>query len=248
MCIARRVQARQYASMSLLRLTLVAVFVAVSAAPLGSCSLPSESGDTAPSSDSRVAIHAAADGSVTELTGRDLSISADDSLIVRASVEGAPGLYESPVLSSNDTSAVTMRPDGTAALRRIGPTFTFRATARALSSRTRPALLADSGKLVPICAAFARAGLNIAIRDSVTGAAVSGSGLMRLFATNGTAVDSLRLPGVLANWSTAWERPGTWTVTIDTDGYARWQQGGLIVTQGLCHVAAVAVTARLQRK
>ncbi|MBA4072945.1 MAG: hypothetical protein C0497_14060, partial [Gemmatimonas sp.] len=87
----------------------------------------------------------------------------------------------------------------------------------------------------------------VTVRDSITGATVSGSGAMRLHATNGVARDSLRLPTLVGSWATAWKTPGTWTVSIDAEGYHPWRQDGLVVTKGLCHMRPVAVTARLQR-
>jgi hypothetical protein len=243
-CVAWGRWTPQNVSMSLLRNVLITA-VAVSAS---GCSLPSESNDVAPADDSRISIRAGVEGLGVELNGTVVYIATDDSLIVRAYVLGAPELYDAPVLTTDDTTLVTMRADGSAAIRKLAPSFSFRAVARARSTRTRPQVLADSGKLVVACHADAHAGINITIRDSITGIAPSGTGSMRLFATNGSAVDSLRLPALLANWSTAWEIPGTWTVTIDADRYHRWQQGGIVVTKGLCHVLPVAVTARLQRE
>jgi hypothetical protein len=196
-------------------------------------------------SESRIALRASIG---PEFGGTEVVVTADDSVIVRATVVGRPDLYEAPALTVNDTTAVTMRPDGSAFLLRAPGTLTFSATAKARSVNTRPALLVASGKFTPVCLAYAAAGINLAVRDSIAGVAVSGPGAMRLHATNGTASDSLRSPTLIASWATAWERPGTWTVSIDAEGYRPWQQSGLVVTKGLCHVRPIAVTARLQRQ
>lgn len=221
------------------------VFGLVTVICFASCASPTASpNERTEDSGSRIALRA---NIGPEFTGTEIHVASDDSVIVRAEVAGRADLYEAPVLAVSDSTAVTWRPDGTASLRRAAGTLTFSATARALSSHIRPVTLAASGKFTLVCLMYAAAGLNVTVRDSITGVAVSGPGAIRFHATNGVASDSLRLPTLVGSWATAWETPGTWTVSIDAEGYRPWRQDGLVVTKGLCHVRPVAVTARLQR-
>jgi hypothetical protein len=211
----------------------------------GSCGSPTGSPGVRPVDSGSQLILRASVG--PEFSGMDIYVVADDSVIVRADVVGRPELYESPVLTASDTSAVTVRSDGTASIRRAMGTLTFTATARARAANTRPATLLTSGKFTPVCQAYAAAGINVAVRDSIAGVAVSGPGAMRLHATNGVASDSLRATILVGSWATAWETPGMWTVSVDAEGYRPWRQAGVVVTKGLCHVRPIAVTAKLQR-
>ena len=183
-----------------------------------------------------------------ELTGREFTVAADDSLIIRATVEGNPDAYGTPVLSASIPAALTLRGDGTAAVRYAAP-LVLTATAAAKSPSSRTPTLYAGATLNVACTMEARPGLSLTLQDSATGLAPSGAGGMRLRATNGTYSDSLVVPLSLGgSWSMAWERRGTFTVTIDADGYLPWRRDDIVVTGGLCHVYATRVTARLQRK
>jgi len=43
----------------------------------------------------------------------------------------------------------------------------------------------------------------------------------------------------------AYERTGTYTVTIERDGYQPWQRAGVVVTRNVCHVNTELLVARL---
>jgi hypothetical protein len=44
----------------------------------------------------------------------------------------------------------------------------------------------------------------------------------------------------------AYERAGTYTVTVEQQGYRPWSRSGVRVTKDECHVRGVSITARLQ--
>ncbi len=182
-----------------------------------------------------------------ELNGRNLSFAAGDSLVVRATVIGNPDAYSAPVVSAVDPSLVEARADGSVRLLRPGAT-TFAATAAARSTRTTPRLLSATGSLSIVCTMEARAGINLTIVDSLSGVAVAGPGAMRLAVTDGAFADSLRTVTMFGLWGAAYERAGTYTATVDADGYLPWRRDGLIVPRGLCHVIPISVTARLVRR
>jgi len=181
------------------------------------------------------------------INGLNIAYGAGDSLIIRASVMGDPAAYATPTISAADPTTIEVRPDGSA--RALRPaTLVLSATAAAKSSRTRPAMLQATGTLSLACTMEARAGINVGIVDSVSAAAPSGLGVMRLKVTDGTYSDSLRTVTLLGNWASAWERSGSFTATIDADGYLPWRKDGIVVTRGLCHVRPTSVTARLVRR
>lgn len=182
-----------------------------------------------------------------ELNGTHITYSAEDSLIVRASVIGDSAAYTTPTISAADPTMIESRPDGSARVLRSAD-IALIATATARSSRARPAMLQATGTLTVVCAMYAVAGVSLNMVDSVSGAAPSGPGVMRLKVTDGTYSDSLRTVTLINNWWAAMERAGTYTATVDADGYLPWRQDGIVVTRGLCHVRKVSVTARLVRR
>jgi D-serine deaminase-like pyridoxal phosphate-dependent protein len=80
----------------------------------------------------------------------------------------------------------------------------------------------------------------VAIRDSLTDVPVTEG--VRVIARDGTYADTadFRVFGL------AHERPGTYTVTVEKDGYQTWSRTGVRVRDGECHVQTVELTARLK--
>lgn len=181
-----------------------------------------------------------------ELTGRELTVTAEDSVIIRASVEGNPEAYGVPVLAASIPAALELRGDGSAAVRYPAP-LVLTATATAKAPSTRPATLSAAATLNLACTMEARPGIALTLLDSVSGQPVSGTGGLRLRATSGTWADSLVMRTIYHIWSTAHERRGTYSVTADVDGYRPWRADGIVVTGGLCHVHTTPVVARLTR-
>lgn len=98
----------------------------------------------------------------------------------------------------------------------------------------------------PACTLEMRPGIAMDIRDSVTNAP-AGVGA-RVITRDGEFADTASVLGE-TGWSggLADERPGTYTVTVEKDGYRPWTRNGIRVTKDACHVRTVSVTALLQR-
>ena len=106
-----------------------------------------------------------------------------------------------------------------------------------------PALVSCEGVPPGACTLEARAGINVEVRDSVTGAPAAVGAIA--IARDGGFADTLRtLDGVTV--SGAWERPGTYAVGIAKAGYQGWNATGVRVIDAGCHVQAVSLQARLQ--
>ena len=103
----------------------------------------------------------------------------------------------------------------------------------------------------PICQEYAAAAINVAIRDSLTGAVPALTNVIAA-ARDGAYADSIKLaafppPFFGGSLGLAYERKGTYVVTVRADGYSQWIRSGIVVTADECHVVPVAVTARLAR-
>lgn len=110
-------------------------------------------------------------------------------------------------------------------------------------------------RLTEVCTTEARAGIVVTVVDSVTG---DPPATATFVARSGAWADSsLRatLPGVGTQaselvWDTAWERPGTYDVTVRSPGYRDWIRTRVRVTaetDACHHVRTTRLTARLQR-
>lgn len=102
-----------------------------------------------------------------------------------------------------------------------------------------------------VCTTEARAAINLTVVDSLTGQPAAFTGLFAR-AVDGTYADSttnfFTNPGngtVAAGL--AYERKGTYTVTVRAAGYQDWTKTGVNVTAGECHVNGAVLTARLVR-
>jgi hypothetical protein len=118
------------------------------------------------------------------------------------------------------------------------PAETYRATLRVTRTGTA-------------CTEEARPALVVSLTDSITGA-VTGFTDVVIVARDGEYTDAVELPaypGAPFNGpvSLAYERRGTYAVSVSAAGYAMWTKTGVVVTGDQCHVASVGVTARLVR-
>lgn len=159
---------------------------------------------------------------------------------------GAPATtYGPPVLSASNPTAVRIDGDGSLVLLSLGTSHII-ATAHALSPSQDPQVLRDSVTISIVCTAEMLAGLNVVVRDSVTGTPAAVGATLR--AISGTWRDSLVVPASwvgYVGWGTAWERAGTYTVTVDRDGYLPWRRDSIVVPRDLCHVTGQVVDVRL---
>lgn len=182
------------------------------------------------------------------LSGTEIHISSDDTLVVRAFVDGNPSAYLPPVITASDPSAISTRSDGSVAVVRPVGGLTLTATAAARSPITHPATISATGRLNVVCTLEIRFGIAVVVQDSATGVAPSGSGSTTFRAWSGTYADSATYPALVSGWGGVGERAGVYSVTVEATGFAPWRRDGIEVTRGLCHVRPVQLVARLQRK
>ena len=162
---------------------------------------------------------------------------------------GAPSTtYGPPVLSATNPAVVRIDGDGSLVLLAMG-TFRIIATAQALSPSQNPQVLKDSVTITIVCTAESRPGLSVFVRDSITGAFAGNGATMRAMSV--TWSDSVVVPASAdwyTSWSTAWERAGTYSVTVERDGYLPWRRDSIVVSHDLCHVVGQEVNVRLVRR
>jgi hypothetical protein len=111
------------------------------------------------------------------------------------------------------------------------------------------ALIGCSGTGVePIgtCTDEARAGISVSTLDAKSGQPVSvvGTVIVREGQYSETAAASAQ---PVLTYYAAYERPGTYTVTVNVQGYQQWQLSGVRVTRHACHVGTVPLAAQLTR-
>lgn len=110
------------------------------------------------------------------------------------------------------------------------------------------ALVASAGCSVvdPIaCTDEARPGITVTVQDSITGGSVGGGGLIK--ATDGFYLSEAATFAGIDSYGLAFERAGTYTVTVQQPNYQTWTRTGVRVTKGQCHVNTVTILARLKQ-
>lgn len=97
-----------------------------------------------------------------------------------------------------------------------------------------------------ICTQEAKAGLNITVKDAVTDEVLS-TGVM-VIAQDGTYTETLeQLPNnEIPVFIGAWERVGTYVVTVSKEGYQTFTSEPIVVTKDVCHVIPQQITVELQ--
>jgi len=150
---------------------------------------------------------------------------------------GAPSAtFGPPVLSASNPVVARIESDGSLMLQGVGDTRIV-ATAHALSPLQDPQVLRDSATVAVTCTLQLNAGLNVIVRDSLTGTFAANGATLR--AISATWRDSVVVPASYVGyttWATAWERAGTYTVTVDRDGYLPWRRDSIVVQRDICHV------------
>jgi hypothetical protein len=102
-----------------------------------------------------------------------------------------------------------------------------------------------------MCTAVAVAGINVQVLDDATGLGLSFNNLWAR-ARDGNFTDSSMVAFTIAAnaprvFGLAYERAGTYEVTVRASGYREWKQSNVVVTSDQCHVVPVRLTARLER-
>lgn len=104
-------------------------------------------------------------------------------------------------------------------------------------------LWACSSSTSVICSDLAVPAVIVEPQDSATAAPLAQG--TRGVAHDGSFSDSLRTRSP-TSLQAAFERPGTYTVTVVHPGYADWVRSDVLVLRGVCHVQSVTLQARLQ--
>lgn len=97
------------------------------------------------------------------------------------------------------------------------------------------------------CTAEVRPGIVLEILDSVTNLPAAFGAVV--VAKEAGYEDTLRMRGSIDSANAfvagAFERAGTYALTVNQAGYVPWSQGSVQVTRGPCHVNPVQMTAHL---
>jgi hypothetical protein len=103
---------------------------------------------------------------------------------------------------------------------------------------------ADASPTDPVaCTLNAVAGIVVTTVDSTTGQPVQA--VAQVIAQDGAYIDkAIALP---PQYYAAYERPGTYVVSVALAGYQLWQMPNVVVRRGQCHVTSAQLTARLVR-
>lgn len=95
------------------------------------------------------------------------------------------------------------------------------------------------------CTEEARAGLNITVKNAVTNQ-ILGTGIT-VKATDGNYIETLEFfDAINPVFSGAWEREGTYIVTVSGVGYITFVSGSVTVTADECHVIPQQLQVILQ--
>lgn len=114
------------------------------------------------------------------------------------------------------------------------------------------ALLASCGRATApdpiVCTAIFVPGIVVGIYDAASGRPVADSASGTV--VDGAYTDSLRpfewdSSMVLVARAAAYERPGSYVVTVGRSGYHGWSVSGVAVTRNVCHVNTVTLRADL---
>lgn len=126
------------------------------------------------------------------------------------------------------------------------PILTFAALAALACKPTGPGADTTTANPPVMCTMQAVAALNVDAIDSAKGTpATMGSSIV---ARSDTYADST--PGAAPTnepVGLAFEKAGTYTVTVTKPGYKPWSQQGIVVGRDECHVIPQRITAKLQR-
>jgi hypothetical protein len=108
--------------------------------------------------------------------------------------------------------------------------------------------IVDGGREV-MCTGEMRPGILVAVRDSLTDAPLAPGA--ELIVRDGTYADTTAFPpnepaAETQRLAAAYERAGTYTVTVRKAGFVDWVRTGVVVTADECHVQTVSLIARLK--
>lgn len=101
------------------------------------------------------------------------------------------------------------------------------------------------------CTLIAVAGVDVKVLDAATGLPLSFRNLWARV-REGSYTDSAMVALTFAqnapyHFGLAYERPGTYDVTVQATGYKAFYVSGVVVKPNVCHVTPVTITALLQK-
>jgi len=165
-------------------------------------------------------------------------------------VFGNPTVSSRPAFVSRNTFVATISTFGL--IRATGPGSTY-VVAFATGQNNETISDSVSVTVTQVCTLEARAGIVITLEDSVSGSRGPFAGVSYV-ARDGAYRDTLFLNSVAppAGQPTfqvglAYERAGTYQVTVTASGYKPWTKSAVAVAKDACHVIPVSLTARLVR-
>lgn len=95
-----------------------------------------------------------------------------------------------------------------------------------------------------VCTLVAVPAISVAVVDSVNNTP-AGRGA-KIVARDGVYADTARFTASDGPYGLAYERAGTYTVSVQQQGYRLWSISGINVSRDECHVRTMPLTARLQ--
>ena len=95
-----------------------------------------------------------------------------------------------------------------------------------------------------ICTEEARAGLNVTVKNAETGVTITEG--ITVVATDGNYTETLEYFYGSPNFSGAWEREGTYVITVTGEGYQTYTSDAITVEADECHVISEIITINLQ--
>ncbi len=119
------------------------------------------------------------------------------------------------------------------------------------SVKLAPWTLASAGVLAAcgsptgtVCTEVAVAGLNVQVRDSISGLSLAGGSSVT--AQDGAYIETLAYFSAADSFFGAVERAGSYTVEVTHPGYKPWERSNVGVAAATCHVIPVQLLVRLQ--
>ena len=117
----------------------------------------------------------------------------------------------------------------------------------AILAATTLALVSSACTYSPVCSSNIVPGLVVTVVDSVTGAFVADSASGTVITTAKDWGDTLSVGYPGHTLEGAWERAGTFDITVSRPGYNDWIASSVVVTKVGCHVRSVQLLARMQK-
>ena len=94
------------------------------------------------------------------------------------------------------------------------------------------------------CTEEARAGLNVTVKNAETGVTITEG--ITVVAADGNYTETLEYFTGSPNFTGAWERAGTYVITVTGEGYQTYTSDAVTVEADECHVIGEIITINLQ--